>query len=256
VPLVIGNLGNINSLDSVGWWIGWDTLGGFAGNIRPSLGSNISFAVHSQGFSSWRQCAVVFSRKDGLIRYFMDGKLAGQSVLGWNAGDLGAADIVVGGAVVTNYIINIHGQSSTVVNKSLLNELSVWRRALGDEEIQAMYDAGSNGRGIIQSALNFQKGINPREPLNIVHDALDDLGLLQLFQASPVPIPRLVQTFNPTNASVEIVVYGEPGLDYVLESSTNLSVWQTYTTLSKESSGTPVSVDQSGSLFFRAKTPE
>jgi hypothetical protein len=248
----IGNVSDTNS-SNPGWWIQLDATGALSAKFQQE---DIMTVPPQFGISpgAWMNCTIVFARAAKVVQFYINGINVGQRIINDGLGDLGTGDIIVGGSAVTNYILN--GPLRVTFQRPLLNELSIWRRALGSAEVRAMYDSGMAGTGVVASAYGFVASHSPSEPLNIVHSTLDELRLLRTFQSSSIPSLILSQSFNPTNRMLQLTAYGEPGLHYVLESSSNLSNWQTNIPSLKEGAPASVGVSVSSASFFRAIGPE
>ncbi len=142
-PLFIGTSNTLNA----GWWAGLDSAGAFHCEFTPAGSATISYSF-APPESGWMHCAVVFARSAGVIRCFVNGVNVAQLPLDPGAGNLGSTNLVIGGGVSTNLVYSTHGPGSFTVNQSLLNELSIWRRAVGSAEIQALYNRGLSGLGL------------------------------------------------------------------------------------------------------------
>lgn len=235
-----------------GWWLRLDANGVLTSSFLRTGITNAPSGVLDQ----WMNCALVFSRSAGVVRFYVNGLKIQQDFTANEFSSLGNGNVIMGGTVVTNYSLDFRGNLRETVQQPLLNEFAVWRRALGTEEIKAIYDAGRAGRGIVAISQGFQRNTSPTEPLRIVHSILHELRLLQSFRTSPVPLPRLTGTFDPTSRALQLTVYGEPGSRYVLESSPNLNAWQTNTPSLKDGTPTTVGTAATPARFFRARRPE
>ena len=198
-----------------------------------------SFVPPRNYAGGWAHYVFVFARSAGIVQCYMNGSLVGSSVLSDNGGDLGHSPIE---AIATS-------GGSTL----LLNEVSIWGRALGAAEIASVYSGGVSGMGVVDLSRGFQRNPNPAEPFSIVHYTMQDLQLMSSVVASPIPTPILTMSAS-TKTNLEIQVYGVPGWNYTVQASSNLTSWTPFLTNVQEAVPASISKITSGNRFFRASS--
>jgi hypothetical protein len=198
------------------WWIDFND-GILTSQLQPDAGGNIVLAPYSatnflaHQASQWFYITLVVTRQGGIAQYYINGSRIGQNPISIGTGGFGSGNIIMG------------GNSSAA--SGLLNEVSVWRRALGPSEISSIYNAGTKGSNVVAYSGTTQRNPNPAEPIPLIDTTLQNLQLLLAFHNSPPP-PSLL-TAQPNNGGMQLQILGEPGMSYTLQTSSNLVDWET-----------------------------
>jgi hypothetical protein len=238
--------GNLNSTVMIGsgnlpgWEVGLTNGGSGVASFEPSSGVNTtsSFSTNNVHLGGWNYYVFVFARSAGLLQCYVNGTSVGSVTLMDNGDNLGSGVVSVSGQSVTNLPV-------------LLNEISLWKRALGAGEVSSIYNGGTNGLGVIALSTGFVRNPNPAEPFSIVNYTLQDLQLMSNMVASPSPSTMLALAGGSVS-NLNVQVYGVPGWNYTLQSSTNLVSWQPFMSNVQESVTANVGSTNSSNLFFRA----
>jgi hypothetical protein len=225
---------------------GWAVMlasNGLSGWWSTDDGANVSFTFGSASdLARQNHCVVVFSATAGVIQGYLNGALVGQQLLPADQSALGDSDIVVGGF-----------SNPGNPEREEIGEVTIWKRALAASEVVNLYRSAAPG---FQSTVAIAKfGLPPQfpmEPLSIVHSTVNDLKLLQTVIAQPPPVPAV--SYTPSLGSLQTTIYGQPGIYYTLQSSSDLQNWSRYRTNVLEGStiNIPTAENQ---MFFRAVAP-
>jgi hypothetical protein len=252
----VGNLPPTNQIGS-GWWVNFSDSRALGIHLQGDGGTDTPFypSIHistNRAMSSqWFYVAFVVARSAGLVQYYVNGAKYGQLILSKSTGGFGAGNLVVGGKMGLG---SIAGGGQTNVYQPLINELSLWRRALGGTEIASIYNAGLKGLGIIPYSGGLQRSPTPTESLALVHDTMLNLKLMQAFHDAPVPPSRLSYVFAP-GSGLQMQVFGQPGMNYSLQTSSDLLNWQTSQANILESTIVKIpTAAVAGARFFRVAT--
>jgi hypothetical protein len=208
------------------------------------MNTTFSFVPLAGYMGGWTCYAFVFARHANVVQCYMNGTNIGSMILNDNGESLGTSPVEMEGVASGSPL--------------LLNEVSVWNRALGAGEIVSLYGAGTSGTGVVALSAGSMRNPAPAEPFSIVNYTLKDLTLLSnvLYWEgnAPLPTPILAKAASsPTN--LQLQVYGIPGWNYILQGSTNLVSWHGALSNATESIPTSVGSTSKGIHFFRAASP-
>lgn len=227
------------------WWIDFNNGWTVTSQLQPDVGNNIALEPYAatnfvaNQTSAWFYVTVVVTRAGGVAEYYIDGSKVGQNMIVDGTGAFGTGNLYIGG----------DGSSGA----ALINEVSVWRRALGPSEISRIYNAGIAGMDVPAYSGTVQRSSSPTEPLALIDTTLQNLQILQAFHNSSPPVPIIQPTSLSGRTGLQLQILGEPGMNYILQSSSDLRNWQPYQSNILESAIVQIPTSATTkAMFFRA----
>jgi hypothetical protein len=247
--------GSPNTTSDEGWSIdcaftneyldGWTMNASFGPGVTP-VEANAANFVDRDFFRTkfWFHVAVVFTRAGGDAYAYVDGSQITNFSLPQNAPAIGSGKIFIGGG---------SNPATAYTQAPLVNEVSVWTRALGPTEIQEIYNSALQGTSVPTLAQSITPSANPNEMLNMIENTMQNLQFQYQTYNVPLPRPQLVAAPVATAGQLQLQVFGAPGANYMLEASSDLRSWEAVQNNILEGSLLTVPIGSgSQAVFFRA----
>lgn len=238
------SLGDSRIASNSTWRVECDRSGAIQVMLRPENSAPIEFHTEVQtnlwSSDEWFYVTVVFSRSAQLEAIYINGVRIHQELLAHGLGAVGSGQLFISGRSPNNII----GSGAFV------NEVCVWRRALGENEVASIYRAGIAQKSVKEYAANSSRSSSPTEPQSFIRNTLQDLEILLALHSATPPTPRVELQSPVSKTGIVFTIRGEPGATYDVFSSRDLLSWNVVASNTREGSTLNLPVGRAEKAVF------